>query len=227
MSIQAILTDIEGTTTDIRFVHDVLFPYARKAMASFLVANQARLDVREQIDAVRLEVNEPDASLDRVTEILIHWIDTDQKITPLKALQGMIWADGYEQKAFTGHVYPDAHRFLTLWKEQGVSLNVFSSGSVKAQKLIFGFSDFGDMTPLFDRYFDTRTGAKREQAAYDAISAEMNTAPEHILFLSDIEAELDAAKGAGFNTLLLCRDDKPQQPKHAWVTDFSQIHIEQ
>jgi enolase-phosphatase E1 len=225
MSIQAILTDIEGTTTDIRFVHDVLFPYARKAMKDFVLAHHDQPDVQAQIDAVKEAAAEPNASLERVAEILIHWIDTDQKITPLKALQGMIWADGYQQKAFTGHVYEDAHQYLSEWKAKGLSLNVFSSGSVEAQKLIFGYSDFGDMAPLFDHYFDTRTGAKRERAAYDAIAKAMNVPPSDILFLSDVEAELDAAKEAGYETILLCRDEAPKQPAHTWVSDFSQIRF--
>ncbi len=131
----------------------------------------------------------------------------NQKITPLKQLQGLIWQIGYENGDFTGHLYPDAYDFLQAQKQAGKSLYVYSSGSVKAQHLIFEFSDYGDVRPLFSDYFDTKVGAKQQQSSYENIIAELPFDAAEVLFLSDVVAELDAAKAAGLGTLHLVRDE--------------------
>ncbi|HAT01650.1 MAG TPA: acireductone synthase, partial [Pantoea agglomerans] len=164
--IRAIVTDIEGTTSDIRFVHNILFPYARQHLASFLRENAHQPEVAAALQSVREEAGQPQADLDAVTEILLGFMDQDRKSTGLKALQGMIWRDGYVNGSFTGHLYPDVLPALSRWKAQGIELYVYSSGSVAAQKLLFGYSDEGDITDLFSGYFDTHVGAKREVAAY-------------------------------------------------------------
>ena len=223
--IRAIVTDIEGTTSSIRFVHDVLFPYARERMAAFVRAHAEQPQVAAELDAVRREAGAA-LDLDGVIQQLIAWIDADRKSTPLKALQGMIWEAGFRNRDFTGHVYADAVRHLKDWHARGITLYVFSSGSVQAQRLLFGHSDAGDLTPLFSGFYDTRIGAKREAAAYSAIAADIGRAPADILFLSDIEGELDAARSAGMQTLWLVRDAEPDPAAaHRQVKDFDAIPL--
>ncbi len=221
--IRAIVTDIEGTTSSIRFVHDVLFPYARERIAEFVRAHAAEPQVAAELDAVRREAGAA-LDLDGVIQQLVAWIDADRKSTPLKALQGMIWEAGFRNRDFTGHVYADAVRHLRDWHARGIPLYVFSSGSVQAQRLLFGHSDAGDLTPLFSGFYDTRIGAKREASAYSAIAADIGLAPADILFLSDIEGELDAARAAGMHTLWLVRDGAPEPAAgHRQVKDFDAI----
>ena len=156
--IKAILTDIEGTTTSLAFVKDVLFPYADQQMQAFVVAHRQDPVVAALIDDVRLETGNAVLSLAEAIAQLRQWIAEDKKITPLKALQGLMWEEGYRNGDFTGHVYEDAVRHLLHWHELGLKLYVYSSGSVYAQKLLFGYSDAGDLTPLFSGYFDTAVG---------------------------------------------------------------------
>lgn len=195
------MTDIEGTTSSISFVADVLFPYARARLSSYCAAHpKETAPILAEVQA--LEPGDPIATMTR-------WIDTDQKITPLKTLQGMIWDAGFRDGAFQGHVYPDAVAGLRRWHAAGLKLYVFSSGSVAAQKLIFGFSEAGDLTPLFTGYFDTTTGPKRDAIAYTRIAAAIGLPVADILFLSDVAAETDAAKTAGMKALLIDRTGGP------------------
>ncbi len=220
---KAIVTDIEGTTSSLSFVKDVLFPYARAHLRAFVDARRDDPTVRRLLDDVRA-VAGGDLSDDAVIDQLLRWIDEDKKVTPLKALQGMIWADGYRQGRFRGHVYEDAVRGLERWRKAGLRLYVFSSGSVQAQKLLFAHTDFGDLTPWFSGYFDTNIGNKRETAAYAAIAREIGLPPQEILYLSDIREELDAARQAGFLTIWLVRDQSVEpQAAHRQVADFDAI----
>ncbi len=205
----AVLTDIEGTTSRIDFVHKVLFPYARARIADFVRAHRGDIDVATALIQVSAELGNTQASIDEQIAALLLWIDEDRKITPLKTLQGMIWAQGYADGDFTAHVYADACDALRLWHAAGHALYVYSSGSIAAQKMFFRYSVFGDLTPLFSDYFDTTIGGKREEASYRHIAERMGRAPADILFLSDIEAELDAARAAGLGTVQLVRTDAP------------------
>jgi enolase-phosphatase E1 len=225
MTIKAILTDIEGTTTDIAFVHRVLFPYAYERLADYLRAHADESAVQAILEQARSELKSPDADLDSLIGAFRHWIEQDLKVTPLKALQGLIWVQGYQQGDFRGHLYEDAHRLLQQWHAQGIELYVFSSGSIKAQQLIFGYSDYGDLTPLFSGYFDTTTGPKREAQSYSAIVASIGCSADEILFLSDIEQELDAARTAGMQTRLVARAEPPAAPGHEWVSRFDDISL--
>jgi len=220
--IKAIVTDIEGTTSSLSFVKDVLFPYAREHMADFVRSHADEPEVKAQLEEVR-RIAAAALELDGVIDQLIQWIDADQKITPLKALQGMIWESGYRSGAFTGHVYADAAAALRRWHEQGLRLYVFSSGSVKAQQLIFGHSDFGDLAPLFSGYFDTRIGAKREVEAYRHIIEDLGCGADEILFLSDSVEELQAARAAGMQVLQLVRQGQAPWAECRQVIDFSEI----
>lgn len=204
--IKTIVTDIEGTTSSIDFVHQTLFPYARTRLRTWLKAHAGEPQVLVQLDAVEREVGSSALSLDEAADVLEGWMAEDRKATPLKALQGLIWAEGYASGELRGHVYPDTPEALRAWHARGLRLCVYSSGSVAAQKLIFGHTDYGDLTPLFSDYFDTRVGGKREAASYRAITEQLGLEATSVLFLSDISEELDAARSAGLQTCQIVRD---------------------
>ena len=227
-----ILTDIEGTTSSISFVKDVLFPYARRALPGFVAAHGDEPEVRRWLDMVATE-HGGICSDDVIIETLQGWIDQDRKHTALKALQGMIWLDGYRNADFTAPVYADVAEALPRWHAQGHALAVYSSGSIAAQKLLFGNSDAGDLTSLFSAYFDTGIGHKRDADSYRLIADRLNRRPEDIVFLSDVVAELDAARDAGMRTLLLDRREDYPQPRvgdathgHERVESFAGITFE-
>lgn len=224
--IRAIVTDIEGTTSDIRFVHNVLFPYARANLAAFIAAFQHREDVALALSDLRDEIAQPQATLEDLIGVLFDFMDEDRKSTSLKALQGMIWRDGYLNGNFTGHLYPDVLPALRTWQAQGIKNYVYSSGSVAAQKLLFGYSDEGDITSMFSGYFDTHVGAKRETASYQNIAEQTGLTPDELLFLSDIRQELDAAQQAGWHTVQLIRDEADSESRHRQVNRFDEINTE-
>lgn len=220
--IQAILTDIEGTTSSISFVKDVLFPYAREHMRDFVQTHADEVPVRQALDDVDNAVGHLLNTEDAIDQ-LIMWIDQDRKITPLKALQGLIWEAGYRDGDFHGHVYPDAVDQLRRWQADGLRLYVYSSGSVYAQKLLFGHTAHGDLNPLFNGYFDTVIGAKTEAASYRRIAERIGLPAASILFLSDIATELDAARAAGMATTQLVRDTGTGRSTHPRAAGFDDI----
>ncbi|VVN05025.1 Enolase-phosphatase E1 [Pseudomonas fluorescens] len=222
MPIKAILTDIEGTTSAVSFVFDVLFPYAASHLPAFVRQHAHRADVAEQLGAVRRDSNEPDADVERVLEILLGWIAEDRKATALKALQGIVWEQGYQAGELKGHVYPDAVAALKRWHNEGYALFVYSSGSIQAQKLIFGCSEAGDLSSLFSGYFDTNSGPKREAQSYVRITEVIGLDASQILFLSDIVEELEAARLAGMATCGLAREGG-ELAGHVTVESFARI----
>lgn len=224
-NIKAIVTDIEGTTGSIDFVHQVLFPYAKKHLPRFILQQKDKPDVAEQLAAVRQLIGQENASIESITAQLLQWIEDDKKIGPLKALQGLVWQAGYTSGDYTGHVYPDAYQCMQDWKNDGLRLFIYSSGSVYAQKLLFGYSDFGDLTPWFEGYFDTQVGGKRDVASYRAIQARIEQPAPQILFLSDVVEELDAAALAGFKTAQLVRSSGMATGNHPQVSVFSEIEL--
>lgn len=203
MPVRAVVTDIEGTTTAVSFVYDVLFPYAREHIPSYVRANAG--DLAGLLDDVRREEGDPSLALEGCIAALLRWMDEDRKVTPLKTLQGMVWKQGYEDGGSKGHLYPDVATNLRRWKGEGLTLCVYSSGSVEAQKLLFGHSEAGDLTPLFSGWFDTRVGGKKDPASYARIAAEIGLAPGDLLFLSDNPDELAAARQAGLSVIGLDR----------------------
>ena len=226
---RTILTDIEGTTSSISFVKDVLFPYARRALPAFVAAHGQEPEVRRWLDVVAAE-NGGLCQDEMIVETLQGWIDADRKHTALKALQGMLWEKGYGSADFTAHMYPDAVGALGRWHAAGHRIAVYSSGSVPAQKLFFGHSDAGDLTPLISGWFDTETGGKREAESYRRITAALGVPAADVLFLSDVVEELDAAREAGLGTVLLDRRNDYPQPRlgeathgHARVESFADI----
>lgn len=225
--IKFILTDIEGTTTSVKFVYDILFPYFRKnigKLKGMVNLPEVQKAFKQTVELAASLQNKKLNSVDDIINTLYRWSEEDRKITPLKALQGILWDEGYKSGEIKGHVYPDVQPALESWKNQGIEMGVFSSGSVAAQKLIFGYSEAGDLTPYFVAYFDTNTGGKRETETYPKIAQELGYAPNEMLFLSDIIEELEAAKASGMHTIQLTRPGtEVRWPDH--VNDFSEITI--
>lgn len=213
-NVQAIVTDIEGTTSSISFVHDVLFPYAAEKLPEFVREHFARPDIAAVLAEVANESALPASDREGLIAQLLQWIRDDKKVTPLKTLQGLIWEAGYRSGDYRAHVYPDVAPQLQTWKNVGLGLYVYSSGSVLAQKLFFEFSDAGNLLPLFEGHFDTTTGGKRESESYRRISEEIGAAAGQLLFLSDVVAELAAAREAGFQTCLLLRPGNAAAGEH-------------
>jgi len=233
-SVKVILSDIEGTTSSISFVKDVLFPYAAEHLPQYVRdhinddAVKAALQQTAELAAEDGEKITPDDTEALIAKLL-QWIAEDRKATPLKAVQGLIWKTGYENGDYQAHMYPDATEYLKKWHDSGLPLYVYSSGSVKAQELFFGYSQDGNLLPLFKGHFDTLVGGKRETQSYLNILADLqkNHAGLHannVLFLSDIKEELDAAKEAGMQTVWLVREnDIPADAEHKAVKSFAEI----
>lgn len=222
--IKAIVTDIEGTTSSIDFVHQTLFPYAKQHLRRYLHQHAGVPQVQAQLAAAAALEGRPLASIDDAADLLERWIAEDRKATPLKDLQGLIWAEGYAAGELNGHVYADTPVYLRQWQAAGKQLYVYSSGSEAAQRLIFGHSDAGDLRPLFSGYFDTRIGMKREAQSYRTILERISLPGNAVLFLSDIGEELDAAREAGMQTCQLIRDAKAKPfPAHPQAKDFSEV----
>lgn len=224
-AIRAIVTDIEGTTSSISFVKDVLFPYARQRLPAYVETHGDTPEVQHWLHEAAKEADIVEASRQEIIELLLRWIDEDRKSTALKALQGMIWQEGFEAGEYRAHMYPEVSARLHAWRGLGLRLYVYSSGSVFAQKLFFRHSEAGDLTPLFAGYFDTETGPKREMISYQRIAEAIGERPEHVLFLSDVEQELDAARAAGLHTGWLLRPPLtlPPQPNHPAYASFDAV----
>jgi enolase-phosphatase E1 len=252
-NIRGILLDIEGTTTSISFVYDVLFPYARQHVREFLqkyshdapvrdalarLHEQHANDVRQALnpppvpDRGWLSLREPllrakggDTEVDAIISYINWLMDRDSKAEPLKALQGMIWEEGYTKGDVQGHVFPDVPAAFERWRKEGKAIAIFSSGSVLAQKLLFGRTIAGDLKPFIKNYFDTTTGPKRQPQSYRAIAGVMGLRPKDIVFISDVTEELDAAAVAGMTTLLCSRPGNHPQPssQHTIIRSFDEI----
>jgi enolase-phosphatase E1 len=216
VTITTVLTDIEGTTSAIAFVKETLFPFAEQALSGFLDSRRGDAEVA----AILREVPGPDPAA-----TLRGWMADDVKATPLKTLQGMIWEAGFRDGRLRGHLWPDVAPCLRAWHAAGLRLAVYSSGSVAAQKLLFGHSEAGDLLPLFSGFFDTRVGHKREAASYAAIAEALATLPGDILFLSDVAEELDAAAASGLATCQLVRaaDGTAPSGRHREAPDFPTV----
>ncbi len=224
--IKNIITDIEGTITDIHFVHQVLFPYAKQHLPDFVLQHQQLPEVLHELNVVRAHLENPQARIEAVIDQLLTWIHHDVKISPLKNLQGMLWLQGYQQGHYKGHLYQDAFEKLTSWHKQGIKLFVYSSGSIQAQQLLFEYSAFGDIRYLFQEYFDLRVGPKKEAASYQQILNSIQSKANETLFLSDVVAELDAARLNNINTILLDRNNTVvEKNQHRSVLSFDEILI--
>ena len=219
--VSAVLTDIEGTTSAIAFVKDTLFPFAERALDGFLDAEAGNPEVAACLQAAAREA----APGEDVRAALRRWMAEDAKVGPLKTLQGLIWRQGFVSGEIQGHLWPDVAPCLKLWARTGIFLSVYSSGSVAAQKLLFGHSLAGDLTGLFGGFFDTAVGHKRQAGSYAAIAQGLHRPPAEILFLSDIAEELDAAAEAGLAVCQLVRPQDGTQPsgRHPAAADFPAV----
>jgi enolase-phosphatase E1 len=214
--ISAVVLDIEGTTSSTGHVHDVLFPYARTRIESWVTAHRDTSLVRE----VLREASVPQ---------LLEWADSDTKAAPLKALQGAIWQHGFAAGELTSHVYPDVLPALRSWSQSGLRLYVYSSGSVQAQLAWFGHTPDGDLTPFFAGHFDLDTaGPKRDPRSYQRIAAAIAMPPAQLLFVSDEPTELDAARSAGWHTIGVARPGEPVKDlgSHPVFDDLRDLPIE-
>ena len=226
--VDAIVTDIEGTTSSIDFVKSVLFPYAERALSAYVRGHLDEADVATALDQTASEGGIARSDINALIAQLLDWSRADRKITPLKALQGAIWRRGYERGDYRAHIYTDAADQLRQWHGAGIPLYIYSSGSIAAQQLFFRYSEAGDLTALFSGHFDTTTGPKRDASSYRNIAAAIAREPQRLLFLSDVVEELDAAYAAGFQTCWLQRPDdgfaelRPH-PTHPVVRTFDQI----
>lgn len=224
---RAVLTDIEGTTTSISFVYDVLFPYAAARLDEYCSQPDPGPELAEALARLRREhAREPGLPpFGNGADYARRLMAEDRKSTGLKLLQGVIWEEGYRMGELCSHVFPDVPPALAAWKSAGLRLRIFSSGSVHAQKLLFAHTEAGDLTPLFEGYHDTTTGPKREAASYAAIAEVYALPAGEILFLSDVREELDAAAGAGMRTGMLVRPgNRPAEPgAHPVYRDFGEI----
>jgi len=230
--VAALLLDVEGTTTPLRFVQAVLFPYARAHAEEFL-RRAAAAETQAFIASLRAEHAADGGGpppwragddLRSALEYAFWLMDRDRKSTALKALQGRVWEEGYRSGALRGEVYPDVPVAFARWRRQGRDIAIFSSGSVLAQKLIFGCSTAGDLRPYIRAYFDTTTGRKREADSYRRIAAALQRSPAEVLFVSDVVEELDAARAAGMQTALCVREgDAPAGGAHLVVHDLEAV----
>ncbi|GAA2111410.1 acireductone synthase [Actinomadura alba] len=222
-----IVVDIEGTTGATGFVVDRLYPYSRERFAAWIDTHAGDPEVTRAVAQVRDALGEPDAGTDRVVRALNDWLDRDEKATPLKTLQGGIWAAGFASGELTSHFFPDVIPVLRTWHAAGHPMYVYSSGSVSAQLAWFGNSPEGDLLPLFEGHFDTENaGPKRVAASYEKIAGAIGAAPDRIVFLSDLAAELDAARAAGWRTIGVRRPGEPHYDRgvgnHPEVATFDQ-----
>lgn len=239
-SIQAILLDIEGTTTPIDFVFRTLFPYARQRFQQFLFEHESVSSAREDVAALRTQhradaaekLNPPpwadDSPCAELASAAVYgtWlIDRDSKCSALKSLQGKIWQEGYRTGDLRGEVYPDVPPALARWSRQGKSICIFSSGSVLAQKLLFCSTAAGDLTGFLRAFFDTTTGPKNAPGSYLRIAEALALEAPNILFISDVAKELDAARDAGMQTALCVRTESEEQvaSAHRVVHSFEEI----
>ena len=228
--VRVVLLDIEGTTTAISFVYDVLFPFARPRLREFLAGPAGAPDRRALAEEHAREREDAPPWKDHAAEdgeaatAYAAWLmDRDRKSTALKALQGRIWEAGYASGALHSHLYPDVRPALERWRAEGRTVAIFSSGSVLAQRLLFGHTPAGDLTPLIAGFFDTATGPKREPESYGRIASALSVAPASVLFVSDVAEELDAARAAGFQTALCVRDGAPPAKRHPVVRSFDEV----
>lgn len=225
----AVLLDIEGTTTAISFVTDVLFPYAAQAIPDFLAQRGGDPAVRAAAEAILADATAEERALAghaAVVAVVRRQMAGDVKATGLKALQGLVWQHGYESGAIKGHVYGDVPACFAAWKRTGRPVAIYSSGSVLAQRLLFAHSTAGDLTPAIAAYYDTTTGPKREAASYAAIAKAWGRAPASIVFGTDQPAEADAARAAGMQTVILMRPGNAPLPAglaHAVHADLTRM----
>lgn len=235
LSTKCILLDIEGTTSSVAYVFEVLFPFAKKNLHEYLERNWNDPSLQAALQQLVRDVGLPvSTDGDKVSiehlplfeATAIDLMERDVKATGVKEMQGLIWTEGYESGELKSHVYPDVVKALEQWKCQGINIRIFSSGSIHAQKVFFKNTEYGDLLSYFTDHYDTTYGQKREVESYHNICKACGYKPEEIAFLSDVGQELDAAKAAGIFTVLVVRPGNAPvvaKEKHAKIESFSEI----
>ena len=224
---QHLLLDIEGTTCPVSFVSKILFPFAKRELSSYLIQNAHNGNQSQTIQKAKKEWAEDQSvksvqlkkqvdlqeisEMDALTQYLEHLIVIDKKSTALKDIQGEIWELGYSNGELKAELFPETVECLQQWHRQGITLSVYSSGSIHAQKLLYRYTSEGNLETLFSHWFDTHTGPKKASQSYTTIATQSNTAPENIWFISDNGEECDAARKAGIKTLFSLRDGNPDR----------------
>ena len=224
--IRAIVLDIEGTTCPVNFVSQTLFPFAQKNIKAALrqrsnnieidaLVHEAITEWRSDLDltsqTMLRQTRQKPPSTEEVEEYLQHLIRSDRKSTALKQLQGIIWEKGYSSGELRSPLFSDVRPQLDAWKRNGISLAVYSSGSIQAQKLLYAHTHEGDITDRFCHWFDTRTGHKLNQQSYKIIAQKLGVQSNQALFISDHPGECDAAQQSGMNTVFCIREGNPHQ----------------
>jgi enolase-phosphatase E1 len=244
--VRGILLDIEGTTSSVSFVYDVMFPYVRKHLTFEVFANWMEPEYIEAFHAIARDAGHdsldawlkttgltrenPLRAADVVCKEATRLMDADAKATGLKALQGLIWQSGFESGELKAHVYDDVPPALSAWNAAGKDVRIYSSGSVQAQQLFFAHTIAGNLLAQFRGHYDTTTGLKKEAESYRKIAADFRLPAAEILFLSDVVAELDAARAAGMKTALCVRPGNPAgqvstgEP-HRAIENFAQVEL--
>lgn len=235
-----ILLDIEGTTSSVRFVFEVMFPYAREHVGEYLKRNWEKPELRAALDKLANDVGQTEAASwlgtfdsepaqrDAVVKAVHQLMDRDAKVTGLKELQGLVWESGFQSGQIVAHLYPDVLPELKAWKATGRRIWIYSSGSIAAQRLFFGHTREGDLLPLFTGHFDTTSGGKKEAESYQRIAAAIGSRPQQILFISDIVDELRAARKVGLETALSVRpENQPQPQEHGFpvIHSFAELNF--
>ncbi|RUM58702.1 MAG: acireductone synthase [Persephonella sp.] len=215
--IKVILVDIEGTISPINFVKNVMFPYSKENLGKFLKENYDKPEIKKILEDVE-KIEGRKLQLDEIIQLLKKWIDEDKKLTPLKEIQGYIWEEGFKSGKLKAPLFEDAYKKLKEWKKKGYKIFIYSSGSVKAQKLFFSHSEFGNILNLFNGHFDTKIGNKKDKNSYLRIAKELGVNPNEIIFLSDSLEEIIAAKESGMNVIKVSREGETE-----WVDNLSGI----
>jgi enolase-phosphatase E1 len=222
-----VLSDIEGTTSSVSYVYDILFPYFRNhigEITQFAHLSEVKEAFAQVINLCQQEEGVVLTTSEEVIQKLLQWSREDRKITPLKTLQGIIWDKGYQLGELKGHVYDDVAFNLEKWVLNGLNVGIYSSGSVNAQKLIFKYSVAGDLTKWLSHYFDTNIGQKRSEESYLKIASRMGLDPSDIVFLSDIQEEIDAASMAGLKTIHVLREQGMSSNSIYRAKDFNEVN---
>ena len=230
MPVQTIVMDIEGTTGATEFMVGRLYPYATERFAAWIDDHHDDPDLVRAVAQVRDRIGEPAADTARIVAVLRAWAAADEKITPLKTVQGKIWQHGFACGDLVSDFYPDVIPALRTWAAAGRQLGVFSSGSAAAQRSWFGHSPDGDLGPLMSGYFDTdNAGPKRKVDSYRGIATALGVLPNRAVYLSDVMAELDAARAAGWRTVGVRRPGEPYAdtdfPGHLVISSFAELDV--
>ncbi|HMP79691.1 MAG TPA: acireductone synthase [Pirellulaceae bacterium] len=239
MATRCLLLDIEGTTSSIQFVHNEMFPFARRELEGYIESHWGEAELEGALDELAREAGFADrhawlsgiadsAARQRIMEFVLQLMDRDAKVTGLKQLQGLVWRGGFETGNLQAHLFDDVPGALKRWRDAGLEIRIYSSGSVESQQLFFGHTIAGNLLPLFSGHYDTRVGGKREVASYLTIARDIGLPPDEIVFVSDVEAELEAAQTAGLQAVLSVRPgnaDQPGSSRFPVICSFDQLQI--